>query len=1047
MALDKIRSTVKYPTTLIINGCTSSLAIELADSLLEQGGYVIIVDNTTEENIRKIDSLGANNLLTFIDHSELITFSEQIRRLDYVFYFGHESVDLTKEISTQKFLDYSNFLDNVMELNMKFEAKFMLTTSVKAHQMVMANKETDFNYGASTSAKKHSVYTEMELQRYAESLVIEYIEKAEADARIIRIAEIIGDGMDFLANTSFTKMVLAAVKGEKIPVYKDGLNSEWYVHILDAVYGLIKAQFSRNTLGKIFTLSYEDSYSDLSIAYKIHDLEPEAGEVDFVDDTEIGGNLPPLKLYKPAQNLSKIGWKPKVEIEEAMEQSLAGAKLFLAEKTAKSIVKNGQRSDGTSKGKLISFLQIAKSSEDKDDSELTPLDKLLEERKQQDENKSTNISTANKKIKIRNKNRDSGEKSIFSPVSNLLWGVFLYFRKSFSFLGDMTPTQFVFWVVFLSVFFTLYFTVISPAVVLARNYFLADQYIDSITVSLDQKDFTAMNYSLKELDQLILETTRIASSYQWLADTLGIEEEYRNVINLLDTYQVYVSGMQSLAESLSPLSEYMDVYTDSTFFRPNSESYLSIETSYDYSDYLNPLKNNQGLALAGEQKVESAIKRLGQINTNQFPTAMSEYFRGINDKIYSSSRFAEYSSYVSLIPDVFGVGETKTYLFLLLDNSRFTPAGGEISAYALVSVQNGSISQVRVQSVNEINLDTSQLEDIYKSISDDFTFSTTGEQVFDANDISSIAFDSDFSSAAKQLWEYSFNRRIDGVITLNYSGLQEYISQIESIDGVDISVEGVQFNGINLLNNLNLIQSQNQTLSRRNDIAAQLFAVVLDQSFSNISTNLINFTDSLRYFSSKKDLRVSLYFVEDLNTENDKELVRSDSYFRPFLNSDDRIINTDKFPSVNYATQVQLADDGNLIYFFKARFPAINNIDEFGLCLPVNATDIQPIGVDAGRYIFTDNLDERCIIANITGETEISFSWRLLSVASLSDSEYNLVLGLFKQPGVNIISDYELIPGNNKDILNITPEVNLDAQQIVFTEDMVNDRFINILLR
>jgi len=51
-----------------------------------------------------------------------------LRRLDYVFYLNHHFTDQSQKVSTQEFLQASNYLDAVLDLTAKFDAKFLLST-------------------------------------------------------------------------------------------------------------------------------------------------------------------------------------------------------------------------------------------------------------------------------------------------------------------------------------------------------------------------------------------------------------------------------------------------------------------------------------------------------------------------------------------------------------------------------------------------------------------------------------------------------------------------------------------------------------------------------------------------------------------------------------------------------------------------------------------------------------------------------------------------------------------------------------------------------
>jgi len=317
----KLKNTIKYPTSIIVGGL-NRLGLEIADSLMKQGGYVIIVDNVSEENVQKLNIFPKDVLLSFVDYTAIPHLDDDIRRLDYVFYFAHETIDFKAEVSTQEFLTFSNYLDAILSLATKFESRFLLTTSLKANQILM-NESVLGN----TSANKYTpVYTDMEIQRYAEGLTIEYFEKVELNARITRLGEMVGEGMDFSNNSAFVKLLMNAVKGEPLMLENDGLENEWYINMLDAAYGIIKAQFTKGTEGKVFSLCYDNIYTHLSVAYRIQEIEEDVREIKFIEGS---ASTISVRTHKPAPNLASVGWMPRMPFEQLLNQLVQQRFLFL----------------------------------------------------------------------------------------------------------------------------------------------------------------------------------------------------------------------------------------------------------------------------------------------------------------------------------------------------------------------------------------------------------------------------------------------------------------------------------------------------------------------------------------------------------------------------------------------------------------------------------------------------------------------------------------------------------------------------------------------
>ncbi|HRO65861.1 MAG TPA: NAD-dependent epimerase/dehydratase family protein, partial [Candidatus Dojkabacteria bacterium] len=181
----KLHGSVRFPTSIIVKGA-NVLGVEIARSLLEQGGYVIIIDSESNASRKLLDPLVKYKNLTVLNFSAINTLGLDLRRLDYVFYFEHKSTHLKEKISTQKYLQNSNYLDSILDLCSKFDSKFLLTTSIKAHQLNISNAHLDYNYGLN-STSNHSQYMELEIQRYSESLVQEYIQSVGINARILRL--------------------------------------------------------------------------------------------------------------------------------------------------------------------------------------------------------------------------------------------------------------------------------------------------------------------------------------------------------------------------------------------------------------------------------------------------------------------------------------------------------------------------------------------------------------------------------------------------------------------------------------------------------------------------------------------------------------------------------------------------------------------------------------------------------------------------------------------------------------------------------------------
>jgi len=268
--LNKLEKNKNAPVALIFQGA-EPLGLELSKLLIEQGAFVILLDEYSQKKKEVIKSLLREELFSFIDISGTNSIADSISRIDYIFYFNHALNDPLEEVSTRDFLEKSNRLDRLLQLGAEKKSKFLLTTSIALHQLIQTSKDQMVDTDLSDDSLK---YTTLEVQRYSENLTREYYKRGGLDARIVRIGQILGEGIDLEEDTLLGRYVKGAIKGEKIIVDGDGLETMYFVHVLDAAYGLIKAQFTEKASGKIYSLSIPRDITVLNLAYKILDLEP-----------------------------------------------------------------------------------------------------------------------------------------------------------------------------------------------------------------------------------------------------------------------------------------------------------------------------------------------------------------------------------------------------------------------------------------------------------------------------------------------------------------------------------------------------------------------------------------------------------------------------------------------------------------------------------------------------------------------------------------------------------------------------------------------------
>ncbi len=1038
----RLKNTIKYPTSVIIGGL-NKLGLEIADSLIEQGGYVIIVDAYTPDADAKLSVFSNNALISFLDYTAIPHLDEDIRRLDYVFYFQHDSEDLNKKISTSEFLNLSNYLDASLNLAKKFNAKFLLTTSIKAHQLILSKQDLNLEYGYGISSSRHTIYTEMELQKYAESLAIEYFEREKLDIRIIRLGELIGDGIDFNNSTAFTQILLDAVTNNQIRLRKDGLDTEWYVNILDAAYGIIKAQFSRVTTGEIYSLTYETPFTNLSVAYKIQEYDSDAREIIFLDETD---NLPPLKLYKPAPNLSSIGWNPKVNFDKAVKQSLAAAKIFILEN--KSLTKNNNNLVDKIKG----FLALAETDTTMS-SEAGAVSRLIAERKRQEELKKQSITNAAQASQKRRRPK----KTFREKLEDGLWSFFRGLGESFNIFKNKSPSQIVLMLGVIVVLVIFYINYFSPVIALGRNLLILYPEVSQIEKSVSKGNFSEIKSNLDTVSFHFEDTRNIFTKFQGLASLLALDNQYNEVQKNLEAYSIFIDGAKNLSKGLEPFNTYLKNLQNNTVARAATDSYVSLSSSgLDYSDIFAQLNNSFPYVQDGIAKIQKSSGIINSLNYSLIPDFLVQNLNPLNTKINSVALTTENMDTVKYFNSLFGIDSPKTYLFVILDNTIPSPLGGYISAYAMVTMNKGSIVETVVQSTDDTNFKFNTLSESDLQLINLRKFGIKTKANITINDLASIKNIDDFNTIISKVFKESFSREISGVVTINADSLNSLVHFVNDNTGRTVEINSVTFGKDDVLRQIQLAQSDNQNSRSRNAIFAQLAGFVLNNIIDVLKMNSAGLVANLTNSALNRDLLTSTSGLEyqDYIVSNDfnQSAVLNNSLpvDLAFSINDPKYLGSDKMPSFTTAIESQVNSDLSLDNKLSFRFPNLASTAEISLCLPASISDSSIVvdNIPIERYVKATYNEEKCTNIMVISESNVSLKWKTAPVGKItSDSLREVTYGILKIRGGSNTLDMKVTADPTLRIEEFVPQVGQNGNSFAFTSQPKNDTYVKIVLK
>jgi len=624
LRLNKIKP--QTPIAIIVHG-GNRVGYLTAKTLIEQGCYVVIIDRFNSETKKYLSELKKSELFDFFDFKGFNSLFKNVKRFDYLFYFLNEKLS-KEEFDSKEFLNETKILEETLVNTKKNNGKFSLITSLSLNRE-LANRVN--NEKLSTP----SPYSNMELQKYCETLAAEFKDKSNLNLRIIRLGTVIGRGIEKVDNEILHNLINDTVRKSQITIKGEGLDIHSLIHEADATYGILKLSFSENTKGEVISLANKNNYTTLSLAYKLLELNTEAKTIRFVENPE--GQFLIQDLYVPAPPATKYDWAQQVTLEEALVEQIqeyydsANKSWEMEEGSKKEIAKKSTVTVGKTKlGEFLSGL-------------LAPVKKTF----------------SNKEEKKFN------PKKIFTLI--------------LSTLGILALTYFV----------------IYPILGTLIGLFLINSSTKDLTASVLDMNQVQSKEEIEKLDRNITRVAQSVNNMFWIFKITGQDELYDNSTQLILGAQYTVQGAEELLDAVYPLTKYVRDFEPALDFQGSTPSTTREYRTYLEEIDDNSYKLEEAsykISLASE-----IINNLDTtVFPNSLQDKILEIKDIISQLEEGTQSFSEINAF---IPDLLGVDGRKRYLIFFQNEGEIRSTGGWLTSYGIIGIEGGQIRELFVDDI------------------------------------------------------------------------------------------------------------------------------------------------------------------------------------------------------------------------------------------------------------------------------------------------------------------------------------------------------------
>lgn len=299
----------------LISGGAGFLGSNLVKRLLDEGNKVTVIDNLQTGRKINLESFEGNPNFAFIKH-DIIDPIELDGHFDYVLNLACPASPPQYYKDPVKTLETCSIgTKNMLEVALNNKARFFHTSTSEVYGDPLEHPQKETYFGNVQPYCKRSCYDEG--KRYAEALIYEYRHEKDVNTGIIRIFNTYGPMMDPEDGRVVTNFIFQALGNEDITIQGDGKQTRSFCYVDDQVEGMMRMIHSDEE-GPI-NIGNPGEFTINELAQKVIKLTNSKSKIVYTPpaSSDPKQRRPDIALVK-----EKLGWEPKIELEEGLKRTI-----------------------------------------------------------------------------------------------------------------------------------------------------------------------------------------------------------------------------------------------------------------------------------------------------------------------------------------------------------------------------------------------------------------------------------------------------------------------------------------------------------------------------------------------------------------------------------------------------------------------------------------------------------------------------------------------------------------------------------------------------
>jgi len=300
--------------TILVTGGAGFIGSHLCERLLDQGHYVIALDNFFSGSKDNVLHLMDNHRFELVRHDVTMPYFAEV---DEIYNLACPASPVHYQYNPIKTIKTSVMgAINMLGLAKRVKARILQASTSEVYGDPTVHPQPETYWGNVNPIGPRSCYDEG--KRCAESLFVNYHQQNGVDIKIIRIFNTYGPRMRPDDGRVVSNFIVQALRGEDITVYGDGTQTRSFQYVDDLIDGMLKMMETEDFTGPV-NIGNPGEFKIIELAEMVLRMTGSKSKIVFkpLPKDDPIQRKPDISLAK-----EKLDWEPKIPLEEGLKRTI-----------------------------------------------------------------------------------------------------------------------------------------------------------------------------------------------------------------------------------------------------------------------------------------------------------------------------------------------------------------------------------------------------------------------------------------------------------------------------------------------------------------------------------------------------------------------------------------------------------------------------------------------------------------------------------------------------------------------------------------------------